>query len=68
MSKFLQLIKGASRSNTIRGNGIFLSILGVLSQTEFFTENPEYATILSAIVIVFNLFQRTRTSKPLAER
>lgn len=67
-SSFLRSLLGATRSNTMRGNGLLAIIWGALIQSDLITSNPEYVVLTSAVTILFNMFMRTRTSKPLSKR
>jgi len=65
---FLRSLLGATRSNTMRGNGLLAIVWGALIQSDLITSNPEYVVLTSAVTILFNMFMRTRTSKPLSKR
>jgi hypothetical protein len=73
--RFLDLVRGAGRSNTVRGNVGILGILGLLQNEQvmglvsgLFGGNAEVMAVLAGITAIFNLFQRTRTEVPLSER
>lgn len=68
MSKFLQLIKGAAKSNTVQINSILLAIWAALMNTEFIQGNPDLVQIMVGIQSLVNIILRFKTSKPLAER
>lgn len=70
MSKLLQLLKGAAKSNTVQFNGaaIVLWLLSQLGEVNFITDNPEYSALLAGAVALVNLLLRFKTSKPLSER
>ena len=68
MSKLVQFIKGAAKSNTIQFNAIFLAVLAALMQTDFVQSNPDYVAIMAGINAVVNLILRGKTEKPLAQR
>jgi len=67
-SSFFRALIGGLKSNTMRGNGLLLTILGAVASSDIITTNPEYVTILSAVTIVFNMFMRTRTDTALSDR
>lgn len=68
MSKFLQLLKGAARSNTVQFNALFLAIWSAVLQTDFIQSNPDYVAIMGGIQAVLNILLRAKTKKPLSER
>lgn len=68
MSKFLQLIKGAAKSNTIQINALLLAIWSAVLQTEFIQSNPDLVAIMGGVQAIINMLLRVKTSKPLSER
>lgn len=70
MSRLSSLLRGASKSTTVRFNVLagFLWFLGVLSDASFVTENPEWMGILGGVTAIVNLFLRAKTTKPLKDR
>ena len=68
MSKLVQLLKGAAKSNTIQFNAIFLAVLTALLQTDFIQSNPDYLAIMAGINAVVNILFRGKTDKPLSQR
>lgn len=66
--KFLELIKRASRSNTIQINSLLLAVWTALLQTDFIQSNPDYLAIMAGIQSVVNILLRFKTSKPISER
>ncbi len=75
---FMNKLKGALRSTTIWVNGVLLAILSfageIVAAAQFYM--PELAQYLPAdiyrwlgvAIVVFNMYQRTRTKKSLAEK
>jgi hypothetical protein len=68
MSTFVQLLQGASKSNTIQFNAIILAIFTALSQSEFIQSNPQWAAILGGASAFINLLLRGKTKVSLSER
>lgn len=68
MSTFLQLLKGASKSNTVQVNGILLAIWTAVLNSDLIQGNPEYVAILGGVQALINIILRFKTSKPLSER
>ena len=68
MSKFLQLIKGAAKSNTVQINAILLAIWAAVINSEMIQANPDLVQILAGVQAVVNIILRFKTKKPLAER
>lgn len=68
MSKFLQVILGAAKSNTIQFNAIFLAILTAISQTDYIKTNPDLVQIMAGIQAVVNILLRFKTDKPISQR
>lgn len=68
MSKFLQIIKGAAKSNTVQVNAIFLAIWAAFVNTDFVQSNPDLVQIVAGIQAVINILLRFKTDKPLSQR
>lgn len=68
MSKLLQIMLGAAKSNTIQVNGIFLAIWSALVSSDFIQSNPDFVQIVVGIQAVINLLLRFKTDKPLSQR
>lgn len=68
MSKFLQLIKGAAKSNTVQINAILLAIWAAVMNTDMIQSNPDLVQIMAGVQALVNIILRFKTKKPLAER
>lgn len=68
MSKFLQLIKGAAKSNTVQINAILLAIWAAVMNTDMIQSNPDLVQIMAGVQALVNIILRFKTTKPLAER
>lgn len=68
MSKFLQLLKGAAKSNTVQVNSLLAIIWSAVINSEMIQSNPEWTAILGGVSALINVFLRFKTSKPLSER
>ena len=68
MSKFLQLIKGAAKSNTVQINAILLAIWAAVMNSEMIQANPDLVQIMAGVQAVVNIILRFKTKKPLEER
>jgi hypothetical protein len=68
MSKFLQLLKGAAKSNTVQVNSLLAIIWSAGLNSEMIQSNPEYTVVLGGISAIINIFLRFKTKKPIAER
>lgn len=68
MSKFLQIIKGAAKSNTVQFNAIFLAIWAAVVNTDFVQSNPDLVQIVAGIQAVVNILLRFKTDKPISQR
>lgn len=68
MSRFVKLITGAVRSDTMKFNGILAAVWAALYQSDLIQTNPEYVAIFGGISALVGLFLRAKTSKPLTER
>ena len=68
MSKFLQILKGAAKSNTVQINALLAIIWTAVLNSDMIQSNPDYAAILGGISALINVILRFKTSKPLADR
>lgn len=68
MSKFLSLIRGAAKSNTIQVNAILLAVWAAVMNSEMIQSNPDIVQIMAGVQAIVNIVLRFKTSKPLAER
>jgi hypothetical protein len=68
MSTFLQILKGAAKSNTVQVNSLLAIIWSAVLNSEMIQSNPEYTAILGGVSALINIFLRFKTKKPLAER
>lgn len=68
MSSFVQLLKGAAKSNTVQINGILLAIWAAVMNTEMIQSNPDLVQIMAGVQALVNILLRFKTSKPLSER
>lgn len=68
MSKFLEILKGAAKSNTVQVNGLLGVIWAAILNSEVIQSNPEMTAILGGVSALINVLLRFKTSKPLSER
>jgi hypothetical protein len=68
MSKFLQLLKGAAKSNTVQINGILLAIWAAVLNSETIQANPDMVQIMAGVSALVNILLRFKTKKALADR
>jgi len=68
MSKFLQLITGAAKSNTVQVNSILLAIWTAVINTEMIQSNPDLVQVMAGVSAIINIILRFKTKKPIAER
>jgi len=68
MSKFLQLLKGAARSNTVQVNAILLAIWTAVMNTDMIQSNPDLVQIMAGIQALVNILLRFKTKVPLSDR
>lgn len=68
MSKFLELIKGAARSNTVQINAILLAVWTAVMNSEIIQANPDLVQVMAGVQALVNIILRFKTKKPLSER
>lgn len=68
VSTFLDIMKGALKSNTVQVNSLLAIIWSAVLNSEMIQSNPEYTAVLGGISAIINIFLRFKTKKPLAER
>ena len=68
MSKFLTLLKGAAKSNTVQVNSLLLAIWAAVMNTDMIQSNPDLVQIMAGVSALVNIFLRFKTKKPLSER
>jgi len=68
MSKFLTLLKGAAKSNTVQVNAILLAIWTAVMNTDMIQSNPDLVQIMAGAQAIINILLWFKTSKPLSER
>ena len=68
MSTFLQLLKGAAKSNTVQINGILLAIWAAVMNSEMIQANPDLVQVMAGVQAIVNILLRFKTKKPLSER
>ena len=68
MSKFLNLVLGAAKSNTVQINSLFLVLWQAVIDSQMIQSNPELVKIMVGLQAVANILLRFKTSKPLSQR
>lgn len=68
MSTFVQLLKGAVKSNTVQVNSLLLAIWAAVMNTDMIQSNPDLVQIMAGLSALVNIILRFKTKKPLAER
>lgn len=68
MSKFLELMLGAAKSNTVQFNAIFLAIWAAVLNTDFVQANPDLTQALLGAQALVNLLLRFKTKVPISQR
>jgi len=68
MSTFLQLIKGAAKSNTIQINAILLAVWAAVMNTDMIQSNPDLVQIMAGVSALVNILLRFKTKVPVSSR
>jgi hypothetical protein len=68
MSKFVELMIGAAKSNTVQFNAVFLAIWAAILNADFVQGNPDLVQALMGVQAIVNLLLRFKTNKPLSQR
>jgi hypothetical protein len=72
MSRFVQLLRGAPKSKSVRFAGLFGTIWTIIASSDFLREtisaNPEYAAILGGVQAVIAIINRFQTNNALDEK
>lgn len=68
MSKLVELMVGAAKSNTVQFNAVFLAIWAAVLNTEFVQSNPDLTQALVGVQAIINLLLRFKTKVPLSQR
>lgn len=68
MSVILQILKGASKSNTVQFNAIMLAVWTAIFNSDLVQSNPEYVAILGGLQALVGIILRWKTDTPLSSR
>lgn len=68
MSRFLELVIGAAKSNTIQINSLFLVLWQTLIDSQMIQSNPELVKVMVGLQAVVNILLRFKTKVAISQR